>query len=169
PMRQAAEKEKRPFRYRRDMPGRQLTPQEGVKPVLRFAMPHKDITVKDLILGNVTVQADEHDDIVIRKSDGFPTYHFAVVIDDHYMGITHVLRAQEHLMNTFKHLGLYEALGWTPPEHGHLPLVFNMDNTKMSKREKAKVTRAAIQAKLVPGLPGVTDPKASTADFLQSL
>jgi glutamyl/glutaminyl-tRNA synthetase len=84
---------------------------------------------------------------VIRKSDGFPTYHFAVVIDDHYMGITHVLRAQEHLMNTFKHLGLYEALGWAPPEHGHLPLVFNMDNTKMSKREKAKVVRADIQAK----------------------
>ncbi|HUO06763.1 MAG TPA: glutamate--tRNA ligase family protein, partial [Phycisphaerae bacterium] len=144
-LRQAAEKEKRPFRYRKDMPGRQLTPQPDVKPVLRFAMPYKDITVHDLILGPVTVTAPEHDDIVIRKSDGFPTYHFAVVIDDHYMGITHVLRAQEHLMNTFKHLGLYEALGWTPPEHAHLPLVFNMDNSKMSKREKAKVTRAAIQ------------------------
>jgi glutamyl/glutaminyl-tRNA synthetase len=146
-MRQAAEKSKTPFRYRRDMPGRQLTLQEGVKPVVRFAMPYKDITVNDLILGPVTVTSSEHDDIIIRKSDGFPTYHFAVVVDDHYMGITHVLRAQEHLMNTFKHLGLYEALGWTPPEHGHLPLVFNMDNTKMSKREKAKVTRADIQNK----------------------
>ncbi len=145
-MRQAAEKAKVPFRYRRDMPGRQPAAQEGVRPVVRFAMPYKDITVHDLILGDVTVVAAEHDDIIIRKADGFPTYHFAVVVDDHYMGITHVLRAQEHLMNTFKHLGLYEALGWTPPEHGHLPLVFNMDNTKMSKREKAKVTRAAIQA-----------------------
>jgi len=143
-MRQAAEKAKLPFRYRRDMPGRQPAPQEGVKPVVRFSMPYKDLTVTDLILGDVTVKANEHDDIIIRKADGFPTYHFAVVVDDHYMGITHVLRAQEHLMNTFKHLGLYEALGWTPPEHGHLPLVFNMDNTKMSKREKAKVTRAAI-------------------------
>jgi len=146
-MRQAAEKEKRPFRYRRDMAGRQLSPQEGVKPVVRFAMPYKDITVHDLILGDVTVVAAEHDDIVIRKADGFPTYHFAVVVDDHYMGVTHVLRAQEHLMNTFKHLGLYEALGWNPPEHGHLPLVFNMDNTKMSKREKAKAVRADIQVK----------------------
>jgi len=145
-LRKQAEAAKKPFRYRRDMPGRQLAPQEGVKPVVRFAMPYKDITVRDLILGDVTVKAEEHDDIIIRKSDGFPTYHFAVVIDDHYMGITHVLRAQEHLMNTFKHLGLYEALGWHPPEHGHLPLVFNMDNSKMSKREKAKVTRAAIQA-----------------------
>ncbi len=170
-MRQAAEKEKRPFRYRRDMPGRQAAPQEGVKPVVRFAMPYKDITVHDLILGDVTVKADEHDDIVIRKSDGFPTYHFAVVVDDHYMQITHVLRAQEHLMNTFKHLGLYEALGWTPPEHAHLPLVFNMDNSKMSKREKAKVVRAAITAHIAPGLPGVTNPKeaalASYTDLSQ--
>jgi glutamyl-tRNA synthetase len=108
-------------------------------------MPYKDMNVHDLILGSVTVVAAEHDDIIIRKADGFPTYHFAVVVDDHYMGITHVLRAQEHLMNTFKHLGLYEALGWTPPEHGHLPLVFNMDNTKMSKREKAKAAREAIR------------------------
>jgi glutamyl-tRNA synthetase len=145
-MRQAAEKEKRPFRYRRDMPGRILEVQPGVSPVLRFEMPRQDIVIHDLILGDVVVGANEHDDIIIRKSDSFPTYHFAVVVDDHLMGVTHVLRAQEHLMNTPKHLGLYEALGWVPPAHGHLPLVFNMDNTKMSKREKAKVTRAAIQA-----------------------
>ncbi len=136
------------------MPGRILAKQEGVASVLRFEMPRKAITIPDLILGDVTVGADEHDDIIIRKSDGFPTYHFAVVVDDHDMGITHVLRAQEHLMNTPKHLGLYEALGWTPPLHGHLPLVFNMDNTKMSKREKAKVTRAAIQAMAGEGLCG---------------
>ena len=138
---------KKPFRYRRDMPGRVLSPQEGVKAVVRFAMPYEDITHSDLVLGDVTVKAEEHDDIVIRKSDGFPTYHFAVVCDDHYMGITHVLRAQEHLMNTFKHIGLYRALGWEVPAHGHLPLVFNMDNSKMSKREKAKVVRAALNAK----------------------
>jgi glutamyl-tRNA synthetase len=168
-MRQAAEKEKRPFRYRRDMPGRILAAQPGVPSVLRFEMPRKDITIHDLILGDVTVAAAEHDDIIIRKSDRFPTYHFAVVVDDHLMGITHILRAQEHLMNTPKHLGLYEALGWTPPEHGHLPLVFNMDNTKMSKREKAKVTRAAIQANIAPGLPGVTDPKKAANDYLESL
>ena len=121
------------------MPGRQLAAQEGVKPVVRFAMPYKDITVHDLILGDVTVKAEEHDDIVIRKSDGFPTYHFAVVVDDHYMGITHVLRrrtSDEYVQAS----GAVRGLGWTPPEHGHLPLVFNMDNTKMSKREKAKVT-----------------------------
>ncbi|HEY4329884.1 MAG TPA: glutamate--tRNA ligase family protein [Phycisphaerae bacterium] len=146
-MRQAAEKSKTPFRYRKDLPGRVPAPKDGVggKPVVRFAMPYKDITLNDLVLGDVTVVAAEHDDIIIRKADGFPTYHFAVVVDDHYMGITHILRAQEHLRNTFKHLGLYEALGWTPPAHGHLPLVFNMDNNKMSKREKAKVARDAVK------------------------
>ena len=145
-MRKAAEAAKRPFRYRRNMAGRVMAAQEGVVPIVRFEMPHLAITHSDLILGNVVVAAEEHDDIVIRKADGFPTYHFAVVIDDHYMGITHVLRAQEHLMNTFKHIGLYEAFGWQVPAHGHLPLVFNMDATKMSKREKAKATRAAIVA-----------------------
>jgi glutamyl-tRNA synthetase len=166
--------EKKPFRYRRDMPGRQLAAQAGVPAVVRFAMPYKDITHHDEILGDVTVKADEHDDIVIRKSDGFPTYHFAVVIDDHYMGITHVLRAQEHLMNTFKHIGLYEAFGWQVPHHGHLPLVFNMDASKMSKREKAKVTRAAIQELVKKGAPkdfsDVTAqsklPAATVADFM---
>ena len=153
-MRSAADKAKKPFRYRRNMPGRTTEPQAGVAPVVRFEMPFKDITHHDLILGDVTVKADEHDDIVIRKADGFPTYHFAVVIDDHYMGITHILRAQEHLMNTFKHIGLYEAFGWAIPNHGHLPLVFNMaDASKMSKREKAKVARATIQEHVKNGGP----------------
>lgn len=150
-MRQAADKAKKPFRYRRDMPGRILAKQEGVNSVVRFEMPRKDIVIHDLILGDVTVKSDEHDDIVIRKSDGFPTYHFAVVVDDQHMGITHVLRAQEHLMNTPKHIGLYEALGWTPPNYGHMPVVFNMDATKMSKRDKAKVARAALQAHVQKG------------------
>jgi len=145
-LRKAAEREKRPFRYRKDMPGRVLEAQAGVASVLRFAMPYRDITLHDEILGDVTVKAEEHDDIVVRKSDGFPTYHFAVIVDDHLMGVTHVLRAQEHLMNTFKHIGLYEALGWTPPAHAHLPVVQNMDATKMSKRDKAKAARAGLQA-----------------------
>ena len=143
-MRAAFDKAKRPFRYRRAMPGRALRTDGPV--VIRFDMPHEDITIHDAILGDVTVKADEHDDIIIRKSDGFPTYHFAVVVDDHAMGVTHVLRAQEHLMNTPKHLALYRALGWSPPEYAHTPLVFNMDSTKMSKRDKTKAARAGLQA-----------------------
>ncbi|HTV47490.1 MAG TPA: glutamate--tRNA ligase [Phycisphaerae bacterium] len=142
-MRQQAEKQKKPFRYRRNMPGR--APKGNGPAVIRFEMPFETITFNDMVLGPISVAGDEHDDIVIRKSDGFPTYHFAVVIDDHDMAITHVIRAQEHLMNTPKHLGLYSALGWQPPEHAHVPLVVNMDNSKMSKRDKAKVARAALQ------------------------
>jgi glutamyl/glutaminyl-tRNA synthetase len=67
----------------------------------------------------------EMDDFVIRKADGFPTYHFAVVVDDDLMGVTHVLRGQEHLNNTPKHIALMEALGFDPPTFAHLPLIFN--------------------------------------------
>ena len=142
-MRIAAEKAKKPFRYRKTMTGRAAKGDGSC--VIRFEMPLREICFTDEILGEIRVAGDEHDDIVIRKSDGFPTYHFAVVIDDHLMGITHVLRAQEHLMNTPKHLGLYAAFGWQPPLHAHMPLVFNMDNTKMSKRDKAKAARHALQ------------------------
>ncbi len=143
-LRAEAEKQKRPFRYRRQMAGRAAP--GAAQPVLRFEMPWQDLHFKDLILGDIRVAGDEHDDIVIRKSDGFPTYHFAVVVDDHAMGITHVLRAQEHLMNTPKHLALYAAFGWSAPPHGHLPLVFNLDGSKMSKRDRTKAARAALQA-----------------------
>src|SRR5262249_21268210 len=87
---------------------------------------------------DVSFAAGEVEDFVIVKSDGFPTYHFAVVLDDEHMRITHVLRAQEHLMNTPKHVFLQRALVLASPLYAHLPLVFNMDGTKMSKRDKAR-------------------------------
>ena len=69
------------------------------------------------------------------KSDGFPTYHLANVVDDHYMKITHVLRGFEWQVSTSKHILLYKAFGWTPPKFGHLPLIINSDGTKLSKRQ----------------------------------
>ncbi len=149
-MRQAAEAAGDALRYRR----RQVSAAqveawkaEGRRPVVRLAAPNKDVTHDDVILGPVTVEAAQLDDFVLRKADGFPTYHFAVVVDDHDMGIDLVLRGQEHLMNTHKHLQIYEALGWTPPRAGHLPLIFNPTGTKMSKRDKARVAREAVRAK----------------------
>jgi glutamyl-tRNA synthetase len=146
--RKVAEAAKENYRYRR----RTYTPEqiaayraEGRKPVVRLAAPLHAVTVPDLILGEVTVEAGGVDDFVLIKADGFPTYHFAVVIDDHYMDIGLVVRGQEHLMNTHKHLLLYEAFGWTPPEHAHLPLIFNPGGTKMSKRDKAKVARESAR------------------------
>jgi glutamyl/glutaminyl-tRNA synthetase len=118
---------------------------EGRAPVLRLVAPARDIQINDLILGEVTVAEGDLEDFVIFKTDGFPTYHFAVVVDDHHMQVTHVLRAQEHLLNTAKHLALYEALGWDPPEHGHMPLIFSMEGGKMSKRDKARVAREALR------------------------
>jgi glutamyl/glutaminyl-tRNA synthetase len=142
--RKAAEARKENYRFHR----RQYTAEqvaafraEGRVPVVRLAAPGHAVTVVDQVLGEVTVEADGLDDFVILKADGFPTYHFAVVVDDHFMQVDLVLRGQEHLMNTHKHLLLYEAFGWTPPSHGHLPLIFNPTGTKMSKRDKARVAR----------------------------
>ena len=147
-MRQAAQAEKRTFRFKRPT----LSPAqidafraEGRKPVVRLVAPDHDITVSDRVLGDVTVVAAEHDDIVIRKADGFPTYHFAVVVDDHLMKVDLILRGQEHLMNTHKHAGIFEGLDWTPVSTGHLPLIFNPTGSRMSKRDKAKAARAGAR------------------------
>ena len=114
--------------------------------VIRFKMPDRDFTVQDQILGDVTIRAAELSDLVIVKSDGWPTYNFAVVVDDADMQITHVLRGQEHLMNTPGQIAIYEALGYTPPAFAHLPIIFNMNGTKMSKRDKDRVVRDAAKA-----------------------
>jgi glutamyl-tRNA synthetase len=149
-MRKAAAGDKRGFRYPRpahfpsDAEAQQAR-DAGRPVVIRFKMPERDFVVHDQILGDVTIGASELSDFVIVKSDGWPTYNFAVVVDDHAMLITHVLRGQEHLMNTPGQIGLYEAFGYQPPAFAHLPIIFNMNGTKMSKREKDKVVRDAAK------------------------
>lgn len=113
----------------------------GRPAVVRFKMPGTDIRVVDDILGGVVMPAAELEDFVILKSDGFPTYHFACVVDDHLMGITHILRGQEHLMNTPKHVAMQQALGFATPYYAHLPVIFNMNGAKMSKRDKEKAIK----------------------------
>lgn len=117
----------------------------GERHVIRFAAPHEEIVVQDQVLGDVKTAAGELDDFVIRKADGFPTYHFAVVVDDESMGVTHVLRAQEHLANTPRHVALQRALAYKTPVYGHMPIICNMDGSKMSKRDKAKVARQYLK------------------------
>jgi len=114
--------------------------------VVRLKMPERDLTVHDRILGDVTIRAEELSDFVLLKADGWPTYHFAVVVDDAAMQITHVLRGQEHLMNTPNHVALQEALGYPTPQYAHLPIIFNLSGTKMSKRDKDKAVRDAARA-----------------------
>ena len=105
------------------------------------------------MLGDATLPAGEVDDFVIRKKDGFPTYHFAVVVDDELMGVTHVLRAQEHFTNTAKHILLQDALGFRRPTYGHLSIIKNPDDSKMSKRDKDKVLRKAVKEKALSAPP----------------
>src|SRR5688572_15584081 len=151
-MRKAAEREKRSFAYRR----RKLSDAEIRKyesedrpHVVRLAMPVKEYRFRDVVLGkDIVMPAAEAQDFVIRKGDGMPTYHFAVVIDDNEMGVNHVLRAQEHTKNTFNHLAIMETLGYARPTFGHMPIILNTDGSKMGKRDRDKKVRAATQAHL---------------------
>ncbi len=109
----------------------------------------QDVSFHDEVFGNITVPGSELEDFVIQKSDGFPTFHLAVVVDDALMGVTHVIRGQEHLSNTPKHVALQAALGYPRPVYVHMPSILNPDGSKMSKRDKAKLARqSAKQANL---------------------
>jgi len=119
--------------------------QAGEPHVVRFKMPDQPITVEDQLLGEVTIKPEEFDDFIIRKRDGFPTYHLAVTVDDALMGVTHVLRGQEHLINTPRHVALQTALGYDHPVYAHMPLIFNPDGSKMSKRDKDKAAKKACK------------------------
>jgi glutamyl-tRNA synthetase len=110
---------------------------EGREPVVRFRIPpDRTIVFDDMIRGHVAIDtAALGGDLVIVRSDGTPLYHFTVAVDDAAMAITHVIRGEDHLSNTPKHILLFEALGSTVPQFGHLPLILNADRTKMSKRK----------------------------------
>ena len=114
------------------------TPVADDDRVVRFAMPRSGVTqVHDLIRGDVEWRNELQEDFVILKSDGFPTYHLAVVSDDHLMEISHVMRAEEWLPSTPRHLQLYRAFGFQPPEFAHLPMITGPDRAKLSKRHGA--------------------------------
>lgn len=129
---------------------RHLTPEEhaekdkaGIRPVYRLKVDREEpLVVHDLIRGKVVFQPDQLDDFVIMKSDGTPTYHLASVIDDALMKITHILRAEEHLSNTPRHVLLFEALGTTPPQFAHVPMILAKDRSKLSKRHGATSVEA---------------------------
>lgn len=108
----------------------------GESYVVRLKLPHdENIAFHDMVRGDVVINSNEIDDQVLMKSDGFPTYHMAVVVDDHLMGVTHIVRGEEWLASTPKHVYLYKALGWEAPEFVHLPTVLNKNRKKLSKRE----------------------------------
>ncbi len=112
---------------------------------VRFRMD-RDISFEDEVFGPISVAAADLEDFVILKADGFPTFHLAVVVDDALMRVTHVIRGQEHLSNTPKHVALQDALGFARPSYAHTPSIMNPDGSKMSKRDKAKTARAAAKS-----------------------
>jgi glutamyl-tRNA synthetase len=138
-MREAAQAAGKPPRY--DGRWRDRDPKTapaGVKPAIRLKAPRTGETVvEDLVQGTVTVANAELDDMIILRSDGTPTYLHAVVVDDHDMGITHVIRGDDHLTNTFRQIQIYQAAGWPLPEFAHIPLIHGADGAKLSKRHGA--------------------------------
>ena len=114
------------------------TPRPGVQPVVRFRNPQSGSTVvEDLVHGPVTFQNAELDDLIIARSDGTPTYNFCVVVDDMDMGVTHVIRGDDHLNNTPRQMNMLRALGATPPAYAHVPMILGPDGAKLSKRHGA--------------------------------
>jgi glutamyl-tRNA synthetase len=113
-------------------------PQSGRSPVVRFANPEEGATVvEDVVHGAVTFQNKELDDLIIARSDGTPTYNFCVVVDDADMGVTHVIRGDDHLNNTPRQLNMLLALGKKPPVYAHVPMILGPDGAKLSKRHGA--------------------------------
>lgn len=140
--REQAEAEKRSPHY--DGTCRNLSETEvkekleaGIPHTLRFRVPDKSYTVHDTVRGSVTWEAGTLGDFIILRSDGMPVYNFCVVVDDHLMKMTHVIRAEEHLPNTLRQLMLYEALGWDAPAFAHASLILGQDKSKLSKRHGA--------------------------------
>ena len=135
--RQEAQKSGKPLRYDRRCRERK-EPIEGIKPTVRFAMPLEGtLVINDMIKGGVTFNNEELDDLIIMRSDGTPTYNLVVVEDDVDMGITHVIRGDDHLNNTPKQAHIYRALGHEMPTFAHLPMILGSDKARLSKRHGA--------------------------------
>jgi glutamyl-tRNA synthetase len=136
-MRAEAQAAKKPLRIRSPWRDRDDGPADASH-VIRLRAPTEGATtIHDRVQGDVTVQNAELDDLVLLRSDGTPTYMLAVVVDDHDMGVTHVIRGDDHLNNAFRQLPIYRAMGWPEPVYAHIPLIHGQDGAKLSKRHGA--------------------------------
>ncbi len=150
-MRELAEADKKGFVYQRpkvfpDAKDVAKAKAQGQPVTVRFAMQQNEpVIIDDIVRGQVKFEASQLGDFIIQKSDGFPTYHFAVVVDDELMGVTHVLRGQEHLMNTPYHQALQKALGFRIPAYAHMSVTVSQSGGKLSKRERPATLRKLIK------------------------
>lgn len=137
-MRNFFEKKGEVFRFKSSWRDKTMSQSSSVKPVIRIKAPLEGETViDDLVQGKISVKNSELDDLVMLRGDGSPTYMLAVVVDDHDMKITHVIRGDDHLTNAFRQKVIYEAMGWQVPKFAHIPLIHGSDGAKMSKRHGA--------------------------------
>ncbi len=172
-MRARADAEKKGFSYPRpavfpSQADAEKARHQGSPVTVRLAVPQDSpFVVDDIIRGQVTFAAGEVGDFIIQKSDGFPTYHFAVVVDDELMGVTHVIRGQEHLMNTPSHQALQLALGFTAPIYAHMSVTISDSGGKLSKRERPKALRQAIKAEQDADLQKIAQVGGMTDDEMQ--
>ena len=134
----------------RDRPASDAPP--GVAPVIRLKAPQTgETTVHDAVMGTITVQNAQLDDMVLMRADGTPAYMHAVVVDDHDMGITHVIRGDDHMTNTFRQVQIYKAMGWEIPTFAHLPMILGPDGAKLSKRHGPRLSaRSRVQLSSSP-------------------
>lgn len=151
-MREEAKKEGRPTVYNRKW--REKSPEdapEGVDPVIRIKAPIEGTSViEDKVQGSVEVDNKQLDDFILLRSDGTPTYMLSVVVDDHDMGVTHVMRGDDHLNNAFRQKIIYEAMGWDVPVFAHIPLILGPDGQKLSKRHGAVSVEAYEEMGYLP-------------------
>lgn len=137
-MRKNAEAKKEVFRFKSPWRDKVQSQISTVKPVIRIRAPlDGDTVIKDLVQGEIRVKNSELDDLVMLRGDGTPTYMLAVIVDDHDMQVTHIIRGDDHLTNAFRQKIIYQAMGWKVPEFAHIPLIHGPDGAKLSKRHGA--------------------------------
>jgi glutamyl-tRNA synthetase len=137
-LRKKAEAKKEVFRFKSEWRDKSQSLSSNVKPVIRIKAPlDGEMVIRDLVQGEIRVKNSELDDLVMLRSDGTPTYMLAVVVDDHDMNVSHIIRGDDHLTNAFRQKVIYEAMGWRVPEFAHIPLIHGPDGAKLSKRHGA--------------------------------
>jgi len=124
---------------------------KNIKPVVRFKSKINGTTIlKDLVQGDVEIENNSIEDFVILRNDGTPTYNLSVSVDDHQMKMTHIIRGDDHKINTFKQIQIYEAMGWELPSFAHIPLIHTIDGKKLSKRDKASTLEDYSKIGIIP-------------------
>ena len=147
-----AKKAKMPFVYNRKWrDSKNLKIPDNIAPVIRFKSKISgNTTIKDLVQGEMNISNSTIEDFVILRKDGSPTYHLSAVVDDHEMKITHVIRGDDHKINTFKQKQIYDAMKWKLPEFAHIPLIHSTDGKKLSKRDNASTLNDYIKIGILP-------------------